>query len=45
MAAPPATCRVPALIAVAPVYVFAPERVKIPVPALVNPPVPLMTPE
>ena len=45
IAAPPATRSVPALIAVAPVYVFAPERVKSPVPALVKPPVPLTTPE
>src|SRR6185436_10383145 len=45
MAAPPATCNVPALIVVAPVYVLAPESVKMPVPALVSPPVPLITPE
>ncbi len=35
---------VPALMVVAPVYVFAPERVKIPVPCFVNPPAPLKIP-
>ena len=35
---------VPALIVVAPVYVFAPPRVKVPVPAVTIPPVPLITP-
>ena len=45
MAAPPESCRVPALIVVAPVKVLAPDRVKMPVPCFVNPPVPLMIPE
>ena len=45
MAVPPATCTVPALIVVAPVKVFAPDKVKMPVPAFVRPPVPLMMPE
>jgi hypothetical protein len=36
--------RVPALIVVVPVYVFAPEIVNVPEPALVRPPLPDMTP-
>src|SRR5262245_64402350 len=38
-------CSVPALTAVAPEYVPAPDSVRLPVPILVRPPVPAMAPE
>ncbi len=40
----PLNANVPALIVVAPVYVFALVKVKVPVPCFVKAPVPLMTP-
>ena len=41
----PVTFKVPALIVVVPLYEFVPDRVKIPVPAFVNPPEPAIDPE
>src|SRR4051812_24175411 len=38
----PLTSMNPALIVVVPVYVFAPVRVRVPVPDLVSPPVPVI---
>ncbi len=42
LAAP--SCKVPTLMVVAPVYELLPERVRVPAPFFVSPPVPLMTP-
>ena len=41
----PETVKVPALIVVSPEYVLEPDKVKIPVPALVKDPDPEITPE
>ena len=41
----PDKASVPALIVVAPVYVFAPDNVSVPVPTFVSPPPKLITPE
>ena len=41
----PVTFNVPALIVVIPLYEFVPDKVKIPVPAFVNPPEPAIDPE
>ena len=41
----PESASVPALIVVAPVYVFAPDNVSVPVPDCVRAPVPLIIPD
>ena len=38
-------CSVPSSTTVAPLYVFAPLRLSVPLPLLISPPVPLMVPE
>ena len=45
MALPPAAARVPALMVIDPLWVLVPDRVTVPVPSLVRPPLPLTTPD